>query len=167
MFPHVGVNVLLCLIMSSTVESSQYKQQGYQGIKVTLSLTTMRNPATSTPLTMELGGGRGNLDALRVRATSCASSPMNASDCSTRSAQFVREARRAPRRACGIGATGLRFWICWRGHRFGPRRLVCELGVQDPLSIKYYVYIEYRGGRAAPSMPVTLYTVTYDHARGA
>ena len=43
---------------------------------------------------------------------------------------------------------------------------VCE-GVQDPLSVKYYVYIEGRGGRAAPSMPVTLNTVTYDHARGA
>ena len=131
----------------------------------------MRKLATSTPLTMEKVA---NLDALRVRATSCASSPMNSSDCSARPGPPVRETSRAPRRACERSAPGLRFWICWRGRRFGPRRPtttggwcpLCE-GVQDPLSINYYVYIEYRGGRAAPSMPVTLNTVTYDHARGA
>ena len=83
------------------------------------TLYTMRNPATSTPLTME---EVGNLDALRVRATSCASSPMNSSDCSARSGPSVRETSRAPRRACERSAPGLRFWICWRGRRFGPRR---------------------------------------------
>ena len=39
----------------------------------------------------------------------------------------------------------------------------CE-GVQGPLSIKYYVYIEYRGGRAAPSV---LYVNIIFDAKGA
>ena len=48
---------------------------------------TTRKLALPSPLTME---EVRNPDALRVRATSCASSPMDASDCSTRSAQSVR-----------------------------------------------------------------------------
>ena len=131
----------------------------------------MRKLATSTPLTMEKVA---NLDALRVRATSCASSPMNSSDCSARPGPPVRETSRAPRRACERGALGLRFWICWRGRRFGPRRPTTRWLVSSvrggPGPPQYQVLCLYRGPRGARApldASYTLYTVTYDHARGA